>query len=581
MPENHSTKPAPAAGSTSPPSDARPRGGSVGSPALAGDNLLLDPSFVSPSMQPLSRRPTFESTRRTVSPPNSVKAFAIGRRRDQRQDGDSEEEGDDDNGALATDKPACSARSYRSRSDNRGGRRPSTSGVSAAEAQDQQHSSVQGHRKEKLHIDFDYLETLIEDEDDVRAPGPDLANLPDSAIPNNGPMFTPNGDFIDVTHERASISEKVSVEEPDVGRFRFTDQQHTEQSRFNFFSSALESTIHAASFGDLVLPGEHISSLFDFPAGEPDGVWWLNMNCATAGEVWTVCKAFGIHPLTIEDIIHQESREKIELFPSYYFACFRSFASMKDETTGEVTYRPFNVYAVVFREGILSFSFTPNAHASRVRFRISMLKEQVSLSSDWICYALIDHIVDSFGPGITEIERNADAIEDQVFISRPEDKQAFLRRIGLTRKNATSLARLLGGKADVLRAFTKRCTEDYDVTPAVEIALYLGDIQDHAVTMANSLAHVDTMLSRSHANYLAQLQVDNIDMGNKMNLFLSRVTVIATVIVPMHVVTGLFGMNVKVPWKDQDTLAPFFGIMSSIILIAIICLGVARRFRYI
>lgn len=189
--------------------------------------------------------------------------------------------------------------------------------------------------------------------------------------------------------------------------------------------------------------------------------------------------------------------------------------------------------------------------------------------------------MDSFGPGINQIERDADAIEDQVFITRPEDNSAFLRKLGMTRKNATSLARLLGGKADVLRAFTKRCTEDYNVTPAGEIALYLGDIQDHAITMSTNLAHVDTILSRSHSNYLAQLSVDNIEMGNRTNLFLSRVTIIATIIVPMHVVTGLFGMNVKVPWKDEDTLAPFFGIMGTIISIAILCLAIARRMRYI
>jgi magnesium transporter len=47
------------------------------------------------------------------------------------------------------------------------------------------------------------------------------------------------------------------------------------------------------------------------------------------------------------------------------------------------------MYVVVFREGTLSFSFAPDAHATRVRTRISNLKEYVSLSSDWICYALM------------------------------------------------------------------------------------------------------------------------------------------------------------------------------------------------
>ena len=49
-------------------------------------------------------------------------------------------------------------------------------------------------------------------------------------------------------------------------------------NRISFFSSAWESTIHAAELGDLVLPGEDLfSNLFDLPSGE-DGVWWLNVN---------------------------------------------------------------------------------------------------------------------------------------------------------------------------------------------------------------------------------------------------------------------------------------------------------------
>src|SRR5690606_20700810 len=123
-----------------------------------------------------------------------------------------------------------------------------------------------------------------------------------------------------------------------------------------------------AELGDLVLPGEDLRNLFDLPSGE-DGVWWLNVNNPSKEEAAAICKAFGAHPLTTEDIATQESREKIELFPSYYFACFRSFNTVDDEE-GYEEYEPFNIYAIVFREGTLSFSFAPNSHASNVRKRI-------------------------------------------------------------------------------------------------------------------------------------------------------------------------------------------------------------------
>lgn len=189
--------------------------------------------------------------------------------------------------------------------------------------------------------------------------------------------------------------------------------------------------------------------------------------------------------------------------------------------------------------------------------------------------------MDSFAPIITKIEHETDSIEDEVFVARNDDMHSFLRRIGMVRKNVMGLMKLLGGKADVLRGFTKRCNPNYKVTPHIDIGLYLGDIQDHVVTMMTSLAHFEKMLSRAHSNYLAQLSIDNITQGNHANRVLSKITLLASILVPLNLVCGLFGMNVAVPWMNTESLGPFFGIFGFLIFFTILSLFVARRMRYI
>ncbi|OJJ48795.1 hypothetical protein ASPZODRAFT_13535 [Penicilliopsis zonata CBS 506.65] len=338
-------------------------------------------------------------------------------------------------------------------------------------------------------------------------------------------------------------------------------QNANEPTRFSFFSSESQSTVHAAELGDLVLPGDTFRDLFQL--GPEGGVWWLDVVNPTEDEVGALSRAFSIHPLTTEDIMTQEAREKVELFKQYYFVCFRTFYQM--DKTSEQYLEPVNCYMVVFRDGVITFSFTENPHAASVRKRIGKLRDYVSLSSDWICYAMIDDIVDSFGPVIREVEIESEAIEDDVFIARVDDFESFLHRIGGLRKKVMSLMRLLGGKADVIRGFSKRCNEQYSVTPRGDIGLYLGDIQDHVVTMMSNLAHFEKMLSRSHANYLAQLNVTNITLGNHVNKVLSKVTMIATILVPMNLICGLFGMNVNVPGKNSDGLGWFFGIIDPVL----------------
>lgn len=349
-----------------------------------------------------SRRGTVETLDlRSISPPNSVKAFADARRRER------ELSVSDPSAAKAfidAHQTECDPQLHRTISGASGHSRRTRrytnddDGLSFAASSKSAEDDVcfplrPSADKDSLQIDFDVLEDFIAEEE-IRAKTPPK-NQPQPRVfhdlrsPNLEPVptFTSDGDFLssgslsahEKLHKHATES---SLQE--VGGI----QQQVDGNRFEYFSSLGESTIHAAEFGDLILPGEDIRTLFSFPQGEElDGVWWLNMNNPTDEEIRAICKAFGVHPLTIEDIGTQEAREKIELFPSYYFACFRSFHV--EEVEGGQEYKPFNIYVVVFREGTLSFSFSPNRHAPHVRKRITMLKDYVALSSDWICYALM------------------------------------------------------------------------------------------------------------------------------------------------------------------------------------------------
>lgn len=240
-------------------------------------------------------------------------------------------------------------------------------------------------------------------------------------------------------------------------------------------------------------------------------VWWLDILCPTEAEMKVISKAFGIHPLTAEDIMLQEAREKVELFRHYYFVNYRTF---DQDINSENYLEPVNMYVVVFREGVLSFHFSMTPHPANVRRRIRQLKDYLILSSDWISYALIDDITDVFQPLIQNIEDEVDEIDEAILQlhssseKRLKDEKAekakledaatvadtsgdMLRRVGDCRKRVMSLYRLLGNKADVIKGFAKRCNERWEVAPRSEIGLYLGDIQDHIVTMTSNLGHYE------------------------------------------------------------------------------------------
>ncbi|KAI0778255.1 hypothetical protein BD413DRAFT_704623 [Trametes elegans] len=192
------------------------------------------------------------------------------------------------------------------------------------------------------------------------------------------------------------------------------------------------------------------SQLSGSPTSRMPKAWWLDVSSPTWEDMCAIGKLLHLHPLTLEDILTQDPREKLELFPKlgYYFISFRAIESQKtrnrlrnilsedDEDlhfpdggiVGEV-----NVYLIIFREGICSFHFADiEEHVDRVRTRIMLLGESINTSSgtaqshsertvvthprtDWIAHGIMDSIVDSFFPFLEVIEREVLDIERLVF----------------------------------------------------------------------------------------------------------------------------------------------------------------------
>jgi magnesium transporter len=270
----------------------------------------------------------------------------------------------------------------------------------------------------------------------------------------------------------------------------------------------------------------------------PRPTFWLDVVSPTEQEMKVLTKAFGIHPLTSEDIMMQEAREKVELFRNYYFINYRTF---EQDTQSEDYLEPINMYVCVFRHGIITFHFSQIPHPANVRRRIRQLSDYLILTADWISYAIIDDITDVYQPLITSIEEEVDVIDDLILkafqqtselggeLKVRSDKDSdtsepeiggfdMLLRIGECRKKVMSLYRLLGNKADVIKGFAKRCNEQWEVAPRSEIGLYLGDIQDHILTMTGNLGHYETLLSRAHGNYLAQVSINMNERQEKVSM---------------------------------------------------------------
>ncbi|KAF9585635.1 CorA metal ion transporter [Lunasporangiospora selenospora] len=240
-----------------------------------------------------------------------------------------------------------------------------------------------------------------------------------------------------------------------------------EQLRYTFYSAST-GLIQATSFSRILSQ----ASIQGGPPGTDgprvfsdllkNGCYWIDILDPSDFDMQVLSKHFHIHPLTIEDISTEEVREKYEVFRNYYFVCFRTFD--QDYQTG-LYLQPASMYSVVLRDGIFTFHFRPTTHHLNVLRRLEQFHSHITLTPDWINYALMDDITDSFASPIQTIEYEVDSIDELVLLLRENETSDMLRRIGSCRKNVMTIWRLLSNKADVIRGLMKRFDERF-VVPA-------------------------------------------------------------------------------------------------------------------
>jgi magnesium transporter len=104
---------------------------------------------------------------------------------------------------------------------------------------------------------------------------------------------------------------------------------------------------------------------------------------------------------------------------------------------------------------------------------------------------------------------------------------------------------------------------------------------DHIITMYQNLQHFEKTLGRAHSNYLAQISIEITQASNRTNDVVLKMTLVASVLVPLNVITGLWGMNVNVPGQDVDGISWFLGIVFVMLLLVTITVIWVRRAQLI
>ncbi len=258
---------------------------------------------------------------------------------------------------------------------------------------------------------------------------------------------------------------------------------------------------------------------------EKYAVTWVNIVDASGRTLEELETLFGFHPLALEDSINQDLAPKLETYEDTVFIVTRTIVWAEDIETDQLSLFVSKRFVVTIHDKVF-----PQLEDVRIRIRKRMPKLLKS-GADYLCYNILDVIVDSYFPHLDRFSEVLDRLEDEIV---QDPTGTGISKIHDLRVDLTLVRNALRPQRDVMGNLARLEIPIFKK----ETRNYLRDVQDHMIRVLEIL---DTY--REIATSLMEVQATLV--ANQLNEVIKALTVVFTVTIPIAVLSSFFGMNVE------------------------------------
>ncbi len=288
---------------------------------------------------------------------------------------------------------------------------------------------------------------------------------------------------------------------------------------------------------------------------ESPGLRWYHLEEPDSPLLDRLAQEFGFHELEIEDCRHQRHQAKVEEYENHIFVIANTLHFVKETAGvwfGEVAFFVGHDFFVTVHLG-------PTRSINEV---LPRLKAAAKMQRpDKVLYMMLDVMVDRYLPVLDEFGDRIDQVEDDCYQSAGP---AMLQEVFALKRGLIEFRRTLGGMRELVNALMRLRPPYY----RADMAAYWRDLYDHVI---RALTIID-----SYRDLVASvLEVYLTAITNRTNEVMKVLTIYATIVLPMVVITGYFGMN----FQHLPLLESRYGVMVVNVLMLGMTVGLLYYFR--
>jgi magnesium transporter len=307
------------------------------------------------------------------------------------------------------------------------------------------------------------------------------------------------------------------------------------------------------------LPREELARALD----DGGGVLWVDLESPSEEEAALLGGLFGFHPLAIEDCREAAAYPKLDDFESHVFLVMLAPDQLSAEQEDPVM---LGLNLFIGSNYVVTFHKRPLRSISELRSRVSKAPGQVmGKSSAFLAHAILDALVDQHYAAVESLDDAVERYQDLI-LERP--RKGLLDRILALRSHVLQLRRILTDERNIMAQFA------HGVVPLVGIEeqRYFSDVYEHLDELGDKLDVSRDGLAGARDLYLSV-------SAHRTNETMRFLAIIATVMLPLTFLTGLYGMNVRLPGgiEPAGSYVPFFALLG---VMAAVAAGLFGYFRW-
>ncbi|MEO6867263.1 MAG: magnesium transporter CorA family protein [Gaiellales bacterium] len=299
---------------------------------------------------------------------------------------------------------------------------------------------------------------------------------------------------------------------------------------------------------------------------ETRGLRWIHIDRPGDQEISTISTEFQFHELDYEDVLSRRQRPKVDEYADYLFVVLHF--PRYDKAAGRLGTAEIDVF--LGADFMITCSNETLRPLGRVFHRCqadeAYRTELFEKGSGYLLYRLLSELFDYCFPILDKIGHKLDDIEDGIFEGRAKD---MVRQISNTKQEIIAFRKIMGPQLPTLRVLDAKTASRF---MAGTLDVYFDDVIDAGQRIWDMLENYKEVIEALEATNETVLQ-------HGLNDMLLLLTVLNAFVLPMTFITGLWGMNVKVPLgQQQHAFWIILGAISVLVLLLVLAFRRWRRF---